>query len=60
MGTFGLGLIWMPTERLGARLAVTDDIWRLRAPGEFFDFGLAPDSDWTNNIELSAGLSLWF
>ncbi len=60
MGTAGLGLIWMPSERLGMRLAVTDDIWRLRAPGEFFDLGLAPETDWTNNFELSAGLSLWF
>lgn len=60
LGTGGLGLMWVPSQRLGLRLQVTDLFWRIRAPGEFFDLGLAPDSDWTNNIELSAGLGFWF
>ncbi len=60
LGTGGLGLMWIPSGRLGLRLQVTDMIWRLRAPGEFFDQGLAPETDWTNNLELSAGLGFWF
>ncbi len=60
LGTGGLGLMWIPSGRLGVRLQVTNMIWRLRAPGEFFDLGLAPETDWTNNLELSGGLGFWF
>ncbi len=60
LGTGGLGVMWIPSQRLGLRLQLTDMIWRLRAPGEFFDLGLAPETDWTNNLELSAGLGFWF
>ncbi len=50
----------MPSRRLGLRLQLTDMIWRIRGPGEFFDLGLASETDWTNNLELSAGLGFWF
>ncbi len=60
LGTGGLGLMWIPSQRLGLRLQLTDLIWRIRSPGEFLDRGLAPDTDWTNNLELSAGLGFWF
>lgn len=65
LGQLGLGAAWLPTERFGLRLTVHDNIWRLKAPSGFLDPELAldpvpSDTEWLNNFQFSAGLSLWF
>jgi len=65
MGQFGLGTAWLPSSRLGVRLAVHDNIWRLDTPDGFFDpevqlDPVPPESDWTNNVQLTLALTFWF
>lgn len=64
MGQFGFGTVWLPSQRLGLRLELVDDFWRLETPAGFFDEGVMlnpvpPDKDWTNNFHLTGTLSLW-
>lgn len=67
----GLGVEWLPTERLGLGLELRDHLWRIKTPDGFFrsdvldrieELGLpAPrESDWVHNIELSASLYYYF
>ncbi len=69
--TAGLGLEWIPNDRIGLGVELRDRLRRLKAPDGFFDFlvlqnieelGLeAPrESEWTHNIEFSASLSYYF
>ncbi|UCF20731.1 MAG: hypothetical protein JSU87_04795 [Gemmatimonadota bacterium] len=62
---FGTGTVWLPTRRIGVRLEVLNSIWRLKTPDGFRDFNVVldpvpPETDWTNNIQLSAALTYWF
>lgn len=67
----GLGLEWIPSERLGFGIELRDHLWRINTPDGFFqasvlqrieELGLpAPeDSEWAHNIELSASLYYYF
>ncbi len=59
----GLGLAWLPSDRIGLRLSVQDNLWRIGAPVGFLAPAvepIAPETEWTNNLEASLGLSLWF
>ncbi len=65
LGQIGLGVIWLPSERLGLRVTFDDSIWKLSTPDGFYDdtstlFPTPPRSDWTNNLQLTAGLFFWF
>lgn len=62
---FGVGAAWLPSERLGLRVTLNDNIWRLETPPGFFDEEIPldprpPDKDWTNNLQLAVSLSFWF
>lgn len=65
----GFGVEWQAGGRIGIGFEVRDHLWRLKAPDGFFtqpvldrieELGVpAPkDSEWTNNVELSA--SIWY
>ena len=61
----GFGTAWLPTERLGLRLEVSDDIWRLKTPPGWYDVGLGPwpippAKDWTNNWQFGLAVTYWF
>lgn len=67
----GLGVEWLPTDRLGVGLEVRDHLWRIKTPDGFFqgdilerieELGLpAPrESDWVHNLELSGSLHYYF
>lgn len=67
----GVGVEWLPTERLGVGLELRDHLWRIKTPDGFFqsdvlnrieELGLpAPrESDWVHNIELSGSLHYYF
>lgn len=67
----GVGLEWLPTERLGVGLEVRDHLWRIKTPDGFFqgdildrieELGLpAPrETEWVHNLELSASLHYYF
>lgn len=67
----GLGVEWLPTERLGFGFEVRDHLWRIKTPDGFFqqdilerveELGLdAPrETEWVHNIELSASLYYYF
>jgi hypothetical protein len=65
LGQIGVGVIWLPRERLGLRVTFDDSIWKLNTPDGFYDetstlFPVPPRSDWTNNLQLTAGLYFWF
>lgn len=65
MGQLGVGTIWLPRQRIGIRLTAVNTIWRLAAPLGFLDPDVTldprpPDTDWTNNIHVTFGLSYWF
>lgn len=67
----GVGVEWLPTERLGIGLEVRDHLWRIKTPDGFFqpailerieELGLpAPrETEWVHNLELSASLYYYF
>lgn len=67
----GVGVEWLPTERLGVGLELRDHLWRIKTPDGFFqaevldridELGLpAPtESDWVHNLELSGSLHYYF
>lgn len=67
----GLGLEWIPSDRLGLGVELRDHLWRINTPDGFFqasvlerieELGLrAPeDSQWVHNIEISASLYYYF
>jgi hypothetical protein len=69
--TAGVGVEWLPTEKIGIGLELRDQLLRVKAPPGFFDtavlqniedLGLqAPtESEWTHNLELSASLYYYF
>jgi hypothetical protein len=69
--TIGLGAEWDISSKLGLGFEVRDNIWRIKAPDAFFlpdvlagivESGApAPkESEWLNNIELTAGLYYYF
>ncbi len=65
MGQFGLGSIWLLSERLGVRGTIHDNFWRLTTPPAFLDPERNQDpapreKEWTNNIQISLGVSYWF
>lgn len=65
MGQFGLGFVWLLSKRLGFRASIHDNLWQLPTPPAFLDPELNQDpapreSEWTNNIQSSLGLSYWF
>lgn len=69
--TFGLGAEWDISTRLGLAFEARDYLWRIKAPDAFFrpdvlagilESGApAPkESEWLNNIELTAGFYYYF
>lgn len=65
MGQAGLGTAWLLTGHLGLRLTVHDNIWRIKAPPGFQDADVTlpvvpSETQWVNNIMLTAGVSYWF
>jgi hypothetical protein len=66
VGQLGIGVAWAPRDKIGARLIVQDDIWRLKTPDGYYftpDIKLnpiPPPTQWTNNIEISLIVSYWF
>ena len=61
----GFGTAWMWSERLGARFSIEDYLWRITSPSAFRDPAnnldpAPPEKQWTNNFELSVGISYWF
>ncbi|MGH7545929.1 MAG: outer membrane beta-barrel protein [Gemmatimonadota bacterium] len=59
MGQLGFGASIFLGDRWSLRLSVLDDLWQIRAPRGLQDVNLtptAPDSEWTHNLEISAGL----
>jgi hypothetical protein len=65
LGHIGLGTVWLPTQRIGVRLELLNAIWRIKTPDGFRvpEVVLDPipsETDWTNNLQLSAVLSFWF
>jgi hypothetical protein len=63
MGQIGFGAAVFLGERWALRLSVLDDLWKIDAPRGLQDVNLlptAPSSEWTHNLELSAGLHFHF
>ncbi len=65
LGQIGFGSAWLPTSRIGARFELLNSIWRLETPIGYFSENVAldpipPETDWTNNLQLSLVLSYWF
>lgn len=65
MGQIGLGLIWLPRQRIGLRFTADDSIWRLSTPDGYYDETstvrpIPPAKQWTNNIQLTLGVYYWF
>jgi hypothetical protein len=69
--TAGFGVEWLPTDKIGIGVELRDHLWRLKTPDGFFELSVlqnieelgleAPqESEWTNNIELSASISYYF
>lgn len=67
----GVGLEWIPTERIGIGFELRDHLWRIKAPDGFFRADVldrveelalpAPrETEWTHNLELSASLYYYF
>lgn len=65
LGQFGVGTVWLPTKRIGFRLSIHDNLWRISTPEGWFDSDLElevvpPDADWTNNWQVTATLGFWY
>jgi hypothetical protein len=65
MGQIGIGLIWLPGQRIGFRFTADDSIWRLSTPDGYYDETstvrpIPPAKNWTNNIQLTLGVYYWF
>lgn len=63
MGQLGFGASIFLGHRWSLRLSVLDDLWQINAPRGLQDVNLtptAPDSEWTHNLEISAGLHHYF
>lgn len=69
--TLGVGAEWDISTRFGLAFEARDNIWRIKAPEAFFRPDIlagiiesgapAPkESEWLNNIELTAGLYYYF
>jgi len=69
--TAGFGVEWLPTDKIGIGVELRDHLWRIKTPDGFFELSVlqniaelgleAPqESEWTNNIELSASISYYF
>jgi len=69
--TGGVGVEWLPSDRLGVGVELRDHLWRIKTPDGFFqgdvldriaELGLpAPrESEWTHNLELSGSLHYYF
>jgi len=67
----GVGVEWIPTDKLGLGVELRDHLWRLKTPDGFFqgdilerieELGLdAPrETEWAHNLELSASLYYYF
>jgi len=57
------GLEWLATSRVGVRFDVHNMLWKIKTPGPllFGDRALSlPSSEWTQNVALSAGVSVRF
>lgn len=65
MGQAGVGTAWLPGGRIGFRLSIQDNIWRLETPEGYFDPGvqldpIPPEDDWTNNFQFTLAATFWF
>lgn len=59
MGQLGLGASIYLSDRWSLRLSGLDNLWQIDAPAGLQDVNLtptAPDSEWTHNLEISAGV----
>lgn len=61
-GMVGGGVEWYATRRVGLRLDGRGVLWKLKTPQAFAlkDATLPANGDWTQNVLLSAGLSVHF
>jgi hypothetical protein len=69
--TGGIGVEWLPSQRLGIGLELRDHLWRIKTPDGFFqssvldqieqlDLPAPRESEWTHNLELSGALHYYF
>ncbi len=65
VGQVGIGTAIIISDRIGLRLTIEDNIWKLDAPPAWITLGpdlprVPPESDWTNNISFGIVSSYWF
>ena len=63
MGQAGVGAAWLPDGRIGFRLSIQNNIWRLKTPEGYTDPGAladAPEDEWTNNFQFTLATTFWF
>lgn len=65
LGQIGIGTAVIVSDRIGLRLTIENNIWKLNAPTAWSNTGLdlprvPPDSDWTNNLTFGIVSSYWF
>ncbi|MGH7480808.1 MAG: outer membrane protein [Longimicrobiales bacterium] len=60
-GQIGLGVEWLPTDRLSFRLDARDYLWQIEAPQGFAGLGPeVPAEEWVQNFGISLGLGYRF
>lgn len=65
MGQIGIGLVWLPTQRIGFRATFNDNLWQLSTPIAWLnpEQTLIPApraEEWTNNFQFALSISYWF
>jgi hypothetical protein len=61
--TIAGGVEWLATSRVGLRFDVRNMLWKVKTPGPFLfgDRALSlPSSEWTQNVALTAGVTVRF
>jgi hypothetical protein len=60
-GLLGAGVDFFPARRIAIRLDARESFWQVKTPeGFLLRSADVPDSEWTNNLGLSVGLSYHF
>lgn len=58
-GVLGVGMEWFASRRMTVRADVRDLLWKLETPEAFLGTDV-PESEWTQNVVLSAGVAVRF